>query len=67
MAADSYVDMLKKLFAGYERKHSLAFIAEVAAGSREDLAGQARPGAELEMTDRLARQRLDDLPASTHN
>jgi hypothetical protein len=59
--------MLERLFADYERKHNLAVIEEVAAGSRDDHAGQARPGAELEMSDRLTRQRLDDLPSSTRN
>jgi len=58
MAANSYAALLKRLFADYERKHTLSVIEEVAAASRDELAGQARPGAELELLERLARQRL---------
>jgi len=44
MAANSYAALLKRLFADYERKHTMSVIEEVAAASRDELAGQARPG-----------------------
>ena len=63
MGADSYADMLERLFADYEHKHPLPVIKTVAAAGRDDLAGQTTPGAELELLERLVRQRLDQLPA----
>lgn len=65
MSADSYADLLERLFAAYEIRHSLATIEQVVAQCRTDLAGQAPPGARLELLERLVRQRLEDLPPSS--
>ena len=61
MSAESYADLLERLFAAYETRHSLAAIELVTAQCRKDLNGQTPPGAHLELLERLARQRLDDL------
>jgi hypothetical protein len=65
MSADSYADLLERLFAAYETRHSLATIEDVVAQCRTDLAGQTPPGASFELLERLVRQRLDDLPPSS--
>lgn len=62
MSADSYADLLERLFAAYEDRHTFAVIEHVTTECRTDLAGQAAPGAHQELLERLARQRLDDLP-----
>ena len=62
VSADSYPDLLERLFAAFEDRHSLAVIEAVATQSRDELAGQTRPGAQFEMLERLARQRLADRP-----
>lgn len=62
MSADSYADTLERLFAIYKHRHTFAVIEDVATQCRQQLAGQTPPGALLELLDRLARQRLDDLP-----
>lgn len=64
MSADSYADLLERLFAAYETRHSLATIEGVVAQCGTDLTGQTPPGARFELLERLARQRLDDLPPS---
>ncbi len=64
MSADSYADLLERLFATYEDRHSLAAIEAVTAQCRTELAGQTPPGAQFELLERLARQRLDELPPS---
>jgi hypothetical protein len=64
MSADSYADLLERLFATYEGRHSLADIERITNQCRTELAGQTSPGARLELLERLARQRLDDLPPS---
>ncbi|MGI8678749.1 MAG: hypothetical protein ACR2LX_08710 [Jatrophihabitans sp.] len=61
MSADSYADLLERLFAAYETRHSLATIEDVVAQCRADLTGQTPPGARFELLERLVRQRLDDL------
>ncbi len=62
MSADSYADALERLFAVYEDRHTFAVIENVVLECRRHLAGQTPPGALPELLDRLARQRLDDLP-----
>lgn len=62
MSADSYADLMERLFGAYEHRHSIAVIEKVVGESRAQLAGQTPPGAYLELLDRLARQRLEDLP-----
>lgn len=62
MSADSYADTLERLFVTYEDRHTFAVIEDVATQCRKQLAGQTPSGALLELLDRLARQRLDDLP-----
>ncbi len=64
MSADSYADLLERLFATYEARHGFVAIENVATQCRTELAGQTSPGAHLELLERLARQRLDDLPSS---
>lgn len=64
MSAESYADLLERLFAAFEDRHSLAVIEAVATESRVELAGQTRPGAQFEMLERLVRQRLADRPPS---
>jgi hypothetical protein len=61
MSADSYADLLERLFAAYETRHSLATIEDVVTQGRTDLTGQTPPGARFELLERLVRQRLDDL------
>lgn len=61
VTADSYADTLERLFAAFEDRHTLAVIEGVATHCRAQLAGQTPPGAHLELLERLARQRLDDL------
>ena len=41
MSADSYADLLERLFAAYESRHSLATIEDVVTQCRTELAGQA--------------------------
>lgn len=62
MSADSYADLLEGLFGDYEGRHTITVIEKVVSQSRAQLAGQTPPGAQLELLDRLARQRLEDLP-----
>jgi hypothetical protein len=64
MSAESYIDLLERLFATYEDRHGLAVIEQVTHRCRTELAGQTPPGALWELLERLARQRLDDLPPS---
>lgn len=64
MAADSYADLLERLFAAYESRHSLATVEDVVSQCRTELTGQTSPGAQFELLERLASQRLDDLPPS---
>lgn len=64
MSADSDGDLLERLFAVYEGRHSIAAIEHITAQCRTELAGQTPPGAQLELLERLARQRVDDLPPS---
>jgi hypothetical protein len=45
MSADSYADLLERLLAAYETRHSLATIEDVVAQCRTDLTGQTPPGA----------------------
>ncbi len=61
MSADSYADTLERLFAAYEDRYTIAVIEDVVTECRTQLAGQTPPGAYLELLERLARQRLDDL------
>ncbi|MEO7125368.1 MAG: hypothetical protein ABI382_11805 [Nakamurella sp.] len=58
MSAESYPDVLERLFAEFGDRYSLATITEVARGCAEDLRGQVPDSARLEMLERLARQRL---------
>ena len=62
MSADSYADLLERLFGDFEHRHTIAVIKNVVSASRAQLVGQCPPGAQLELLDRLARQRLNDLP-----
>lgn len=62
MGADSYTDLLERLFASFEDCHTFAVIENVTAQCQHDLAGQTRPAAHIELLERLARQRLSDLP-----
>lgn len=62
MPADSFADMLERLFAEYELRHSLMVIRAVVTRCQDELAGQPSPAAELELLDRLARHRLNELP-----
>lgn len=62
MNADSYADTLERLFAAYEDRHTIAVINDLVAECRTQLAGQTPPGAQPELLERLARQRLGDLP-----
>ena len=64
MSADSYPDLLERLFATYEGRHGLAAIEHITTQCRTELAGQTAPGARFELLERLARQRLEDLPPS---
>ncbi len=62
MSADSYADLLERLFGAYEDRHTIPVIENVVTESRAQLAGQIPPGARLELLERLVRQRLEDLP-----
>jgi len=62
VSADSYADSLERLFAAYEDRHTFAVIENVVTECRTQLSGQPPPGALPELLDRLARQRLNDLP-----
>lgn len=62
VSADSYADTLERLFAAYEGRHTIVVIEDIVTECRMQLAGQTPPGAQLELLERLARQRLDDLP-----
>ncbi|MEO9138217.1 MAG: hypothetical protein ABI345_04045 [Jatrophihabitans sp.] len=64
MSTDSYADLLERLFAAYEDRHTFAVIENVSIECRSDLAGQTAPGAHQELLERLVRQRLDDLPST---
>lgn len=64
MTAESYTDLLERLFALFEHRHTFPVIEKVADQCRSDLAGQTSPGARYELLERLKRQRLDDLPPS---
>jgi hypothetical protein len=64
VTADSYADLLERLFGAYENKHSFAVIELVADQCRRELAGQTSPGSNLELLERLARERLDTLRPS---
>ncbi len=61
MAADSYPDLLERLFITFEKTHTFTVIEGVAAQCQRDLAGETTPGAHLELLERLARQRLTDM------
>jgi hypothetical protein len=39
MSADSYADLLERLFASYEGRHSLATIEQITKQCRTELAG----------------------------
>jgi hypothetical protein len=65
MSADSYADLMERLFAAYETRHSLTTIEDVVTQCRTDLTGQTPPGARFELLERLVRRRLDDLPPSS--
>ena len=67
VSADSYADALERLFADYEDRHTFAVIQNVVVECRTQLAGQTPPSALPELLDRLARQRLDDLPPTRQN
>lgn len=62
VSADSSADALERLFATYEDRHTFAVIEDVVQDCRTQLAGQTPPDALPELLERLARQRLDDLP-----
>jgi hypothetical protein len=64
MSADSYADLLERLSATYNDRHSHATIGHIANQCRSDLVGQTSTGTGFELLERLARQRLDDLPSS---
>ncbi len=61
----SYCDDPERMFTEFERVHPLPVIAAVVRQGRDDLAGSP-PGAMPELVERLARQRLSDLPPSTN-
>jgi hypothetical protein len=61
MAAESYPDLLERLFAAFEDRHTIAAIDGVRRRCRDELTGQTVPGSELELLERLVRQRLSDL------
>jgi hypothetical protein len=58
--ADSYADMVEKLFSEYETKLSLCAIVDIVQRCRHDLAGSPA-GALPELTERLARQRIEAM------
>jgi hypothetical protein len=62
MSADSYAELLEPLFAAFEDRHHLAVSEAVATGSRVELVGQTPPGAQFELLERFAGQRLADRP-----
>jgi hypothetical protein len=53
MSANSYADLLERVFSAYEDRHTLTVIEELATGCRTQLAGQTPPGTRLEMLERL--------------
>lgn len=61
MSADSYADLVERLFEAFEDRHTLSVIEDVAGRCRTELAGQTPSGAQPELVERLARQRLTDL------
>ncbi len=61
----SYCDVTERMFTEFERVHPLPVIAAIVRQCRDDLAGSP-PGALPELVQRLARQRLSDLPPSTN-
>lgn len=58
--ADSYADIVEKLFGEFEGRLSLCAIVDVVNSCRHDLAGSPI-GALPELTERLARHRIADL------
>ena len=67
VSADSDADALERLFATYEDRHTFAVIEDVLTHCRTQLAGQTPPDALPELLERLARQRLDELPPTRHD
>lgn len=47
MSADSYADLLERLFGAYEDRHTIPVIENVVSESRAQLAGQTPPDAHL--------------------
>lgn len=60
MGADSYADLVERLFVDFEHQWALADIERTVMGCRKDLDGQVPAASALEMLERLARQRLSD-------
>ncbi len=60
---DSYCDVTERLFRDFEQFHPLPVIAAVVRRSRMELPESVR-GPESTLLERLARQRLTDLPPS---
>ncbi len=61
----SYCDITERMFTEFARMHPLPVIATLVRQCRRDLEGSP-PGALPELVERLARQRLSDLPPSTN-
>ena len=68
MGADSYPDLLERLFAEFEDRQPLAVIETVVNQCHHELDGQTPAGAHFELLERLARLRLTDLnpPLQAH-
>jgi hypothetical protein len=60
----SFADMVERMFRDFEDRLSLRLILDTVNGTRRDLHGTP-VGALPELTERLARQRLDDLVTPT--
>ncbi len=61
MAADSYADLIERLFVSFEHRHTFSVIETIATQCQVELAGQTSLGAEYELLERLARHRLAEL------
>lgn len=61
MSADSYAELVEGPFAAFEDRHTLPVIEDVVERCRTERASQAPRGAQFELLECLARQRLTDL------
>ncbi|MGX7678728.1 hypothetical protein ACSMXN_07500 [Jatrophihabitans sp. DSM 45814] len=60
--AHGYADLVERMFHEFEDQHQLVVIRKIVAECQSDLMGEAGSPALPELLERLARQRLSNLP-----